>query len=88
MTKIDNLSAAIEAAKKTNFNELHKLRDQIDGLIKAQGAQAAYDEHRSKRLASALADPDAPATRQAIATLNRLGLTPEQASIARKRPGR
>jgi hypothetical protein len=78
--KIDTLQAAVEAAKKTSPRDLQALRDQIDVMIKAQGAQAAYDTQRAQKMNSALANPDAPAVRQAIASLARLGLSAEAAA--------
>jgi hypothetical protein len=78
--KIDPLQAAVEAAKKNDHAGLLKLRAEIDGLIRASGAQATYDQQRAKKLQTALSNPEEPQTRQALATLSRLGLSPHQAS--------
>jgi hypothetical protein len=77
---IDHLSAAVEAAKKANPADLRTLRDEIDGMIKAQSAAAAYDAQRAKKVQAALDNPEAPAVRQALATLQRLGFSVEQAA--------
>jgi hypothetical protein len=77
---IDHLSAAVEAAKKTNPRDLLALRDQIDGMIKAQSAEAAYEADRTRKMNAALANPEAPAVRQALASLQRLGLSVKAAA--------
>jgi hypothetical protein len=83
---LDTLTAATDAAKKVNnARDLKKLRDEIDGLIKAKEAKTGVEAMRAKKIERAAHDPAMrPVVTQAIGSLKRLGLSLDAAADLEK----
>lgn len=82
---IDQLSAAVEAAKKANPADLRKLHQQIGDMLKAADAKNSAEARRAAKLQAAIDDPQKHgAVEYAKGCLRRVGLDFAAASDVNK----
>jgi hypothetical protein len=78
------MNAAAKSGAEPNLADAKLLRDHLSGVVKKLEANNSVEAARKRKLEAALSDPEAPVVRQALKTLDRLGLTPYEAAELNK----
>jgi hypothetical protein len=80
----ERMNAAAKSGAEPNLADAKLLRDHLSGVVKKLEANNSVEAARKRKLEAALSDPEAPVVRQALKTLDRLGLTPYEAAELNK----